>query len=85
MLRRVLRGEKVLSRKDDPQGSLAFIESDVPTVSLDLEAGFDYIGATLRQRDSLLGLGLTINFWGARAPISALAGDVSPPRKHGQS
>jgi hypothetical protein len=31
VLRRVLRGEMALARKDDPQGELAFIESDVPT------------------------------------------------------
>jgi len=31
VLRRVLRGELALSRQDDPQNSLAFIESEVPT------------------------------------------------------
>lgn len=32
VLRRPLRGEMLLAGKDDPQGQLAFIESDVPTV-----------------------------------------------------
>jgi len=50
VLRRMLRGDMAIAAKQDPQGSLAFIESDVPT------ARYEYAVLVTSARHELLAL-----------------------------